>query len=101
MSPQLAVQLLNDTVPLPFLKDTIRLLFNASQTAYGECRSLAYEVAHDHRGDRRRALFEGQWPGVARQYRDDGVWAEYRSNRPGTAYYTEVCCGKIILTASC
>jgi hypothetical protein len=92
--------LFEDTVPLPFLQDTLRMLFAAYRVASDECRELPWEVTHDFRGHVRRKEIEKNWPGVATKYQSDGVYVSYQLNRRKTAYFTQVSCGRVILTES-
>lgn len=88
-------------VPLPFLQDSVRLWFSAYQQAHNECRGMPWQVAHDFRGHRRRAIIEERWPALARQHQSDGVQVLYRPNRKRSSYFAQVACGRLLITQSC
>jgi hypothetical protein len=101
MPPLTAVQHFWQSVPLPFLHDTTRLLFESYRTAFDECRARPWQVSHDFRGHLRRSLIEERWPAVAERHADDGVRVSYQPNHARTSYYAQVVCGQVVLTQSC
>jgi hypothetical protein len=101
VEPEPIIDLFEHEVPLPFINDTVRLLFEAYPRAFEVCRSMPREVAQDYRGHLRRALIEERWPLVAQRHRSSGVWASYQSNQRRTSYFTQVVCGRVVLTQSC
>jgi hypothetical protein len=94
------VELFEQCVPLPFIQDSVRLLFETYRQAYEECRPRPWQVAHDLRGHVRRALIEERWPLVAERHQADGIRVAYHPNRKRTSFFTQVTCGRIVLTQS-
>lgn len=90
-----------DSLCLPFINDFVRLVIGSYRQAHEECRSFAREVAHDHRGNRRRALIEQGIPAIAQRHKDQGVEACYRPTHNNTAFFAQVKMGRILFTQSC
>ena len=94
------VEWFQQSVHLPFLHDTTRMLFRAYRDAEEECRAKPKEVAHDFRGYLRRALIEERWPLIAQRYAEEGICTSYQPNAASTSFFAHITFGRVVLTES-
>ena len=90
-------QILQDSVPHDFVRESLRLLINTYRATWDTLgRKYPYEEAHDLFPHELRASFERDWRELAGKH--PRVYGSVERNKTGGAFHTEVYSGPIVLT---
>lgn len=101
MSPRELEEIFNANVVEDFQKKTLHLLVRVYRESFRDVRSrYPFPECNYLWGHERHAQFSRDWRALAESFGDSRITASYEPNAQNNYYFTQIQCGRIIMTAS-